>query len=59
MKFKDLVKEAAGLAVPYRISEGERFRLKDYDSNDTNGIKDKKQAKRTLEHSVQLLSQFQ
>ena len=59
MKFKDLVKEAAGLAGPYRISEGERFRLKDYDSNDTNGIKDKKQAKRTLEHSVQLLSQFQ
>jgi PPK2 family polyphosphate:nucleotide phosphotransferase len=59
MKIKDLVKEAAGLASPYRISKGERFRLKHYDSEDTNGIKHKKYAKKTLQHSVQLLSEFQ
>src|SRR5215469_10484432 len=59
MKFKELVKEAAGLAAPYRVAEGKTFRLKDYDPDDTNGIKDKQQAKKTLEHSVQLLSDFQ
>jgi len=59
MKIKDLVKEAAGLASPYRVSKGQRFRLKHYDSQDTNGIKHKKYAKKTLQHSVQLLSEFQ
>jgi PPK2 family polyphosphate:nucleotide phosphotransferase len=59
MKFKNLVKEAAGLASPYRVTNGDQFRLRHYDSKDTNGIKDKKQAKKTLEHSVELLSEFQ
>jgi len=59
MKIKDLVKEAASLASPYRVSKGQRFRLKHYDSQDTNGIKHKKYAKKTLQHSVQLLSEFQ
>src|SRR5215472_14291253 len=59
MRFKDLVQEAASLASPYRISKGYEFRLKDYDSKDTSGIKDKKQAKKTLQHSVELLSEFQ
>jgi PPK2 family polyphosphate:nucleotide phosphotransferase len=59
MKIKDLVTEAASLASPYRVSKGQRFRLKHYDSQDTNGIKHKKYAKKTLQHSVQLLSEFQ
>jgi PPK2 family polyphosphate:nucleotide phosphotransferase len=59
MKFKELVKEAAKLASPYRVSKGKKFRLKDYDPADTNGLKDKKQGKKTLEHGVQLLSDFQ
>ena len=59
MKFKELVKEAASLAAPYRITKGEKFRLKDYDPADTNGLKDKKEGKKTLEHGVQLLSDFQ
>ena len=59
MGFKELVKEAASLASPYRISKGEQFRLKDYDPKDTNGIKDKKQAEKTLQHSIELLSAFQ
>jgi PPK2 family polyphosphate:nucleotide phosphotransferase len=59
MKFKELVKESASLAKPYRITKGQDFRLKDYDPEDTNGLKDKKQAKKTLLHSVELLSEFQ
>ena len=59
MRFKELVKEAASLASPYRITKGEKFRLKDYDPRDTNGLKDKKQAKETLLHGVELLSEFQ
>jgi PPK2 family polyphosphate:nucleotide phosphotransferase len=59
MKFKELVKESADLAKPYRITKGQDFRLKDYDPEDTNGLKDKKQAKKTLQHSVELVSEFQ
>jgi len=59
MKFKTLLKEAAALADRYCISKGEKFRLKDYDSADTNGLKHKKQAGETLENSVRLLSEFQ
>jgi PPK2 family polyphosphate:nucleotide phosphotransferase len=59
MKRKALVKESADLAKPYRISKGKDFRIKDYDPQDTNSIKSKKRAKETLEHSKQLLSEFQ
>jgi PPK2 family polyphosphate:nucleotide phosphotransferase len=59
MKQKELVKESADLAKPYRVSKGEGFRLKDYDPQDTNGLKSKKNAKETLEHSKEFLSEFQ
>lgn len=59
MKSKALVKESADLCKPYRVSKGEDFRLKDYDPQDTNGLKSKKNAKETLENSKQLLSEFQ
>jgi PPK2 family polyphosphate:nucleotide phosphotransferase len=59
MKQKELVKESADLSKPYRVSKGESFRLKDYDPQDTNGLKSKKNAKETLEHSKGLLSEFQ
>src|SRR5215467_812150 len=59
MKQKELVKESADLAKPYRVSKGQDFRLKDYDPQDTNGLKSKKRAKETLEHSKLLLSEFQ
>src|SRR5215475_8037269 len=58
MKLAELVKEAAGIAKPYRVSKGEVFRLKDFDHDDTNGMKDKKDAKKILEHSRDLLSEF-
>ena len=59
MKLKELVKESTDLCKPFRVSKGEAFRLKDYDPQDTNGLKSKKTAKKTLEHSKQLLAEFQ
>jgi PPK2 family polyphosphate:nucleotide phosphotransferase len=59
MKFKKLVKEAAEIAERFRITKGENFRLKDYDPADTNGMKDKEKALKTLENGVTLLSHFQ
>ena len=59
MKQKKFVKESADLARPYRVSKGQDFRLKDFDPQDTNGLKNKKRAKETLEHNKQLLSEFQ
>jgi PPK2 family polyphosphate:nucleotide phosphotransferase len=59
MKIKKLIKEATQIAKPYRITNGEKFRLKDYDPADTGGMKDKKKALKILEKSVQLLSQLQ
>jgi PPK2 family polyphosphate:nucleotide phosphotransferase len=59
MKTKALIRESADLANPYRVSKGGNFRLKDFDPEDTNGMKDKKQAKEILEHSRDLLSEFQ
>jgi PPK2 family polyphosphate:nucleotide phosphotransferase len=59
MKIKKLVKEAAKIAEPYRITNGEKFHLKDYDPADTGGMKDKEKALKMLEKSVQLLSHLQ
>jgi PPK2 family polyphosphate:nucleotide phosphotransferase len=59
MKTKELIRESADLAKPYRVSKGGDFRLKDFDPEDTNRMKDKKQAKEILEHSRDLLSEFQ
>ncbi|HEU0368320.1 MAG TPA: polyphosphate kinase 2 family protein [Candidatus Acidoferrum sp.] len=59
MKTKALIRESADLAKPYRVFKGDNFRLKDFDPEDTSGMKDKKQAKEILEHSRDLLSQFQ
>ena len=59
MKIKKLVKEVAKIAEPFRITNGENFRLKDYDPTDTGGIKDKHKAQKMLEQSVALLSHFQ
>src|SRR5215831_18954920 len=59
MKLKGLAKEAADIAKPFHVSEGEDFRLKDYHPADTGGMKDKKEARKILEHSRDLLSEFQ
>lgn len=59
MKPKELAKEAADIAKPFRVSKGDDFRLKDYEPADTGRMKDKKEAKKILEHSRNLLSEYQ
>ncbi len=59
MKMKKLAREAAKISEPFRITKGEKFRLKDYDPADTGGLKDKEKALKTLQRGVQLLSHFQ
>jgi PPK2 family polyphosphate:nucleotide phosphotransferase len=59
MKHKKLVEEAALLAQPFCIGKGEKFRLKDYDPADTNGVKNKQHAQEILDRRVGLLSRLQ
>src|SRR6266446_622087 len=59
MKHRKLCKEASRIIEPYCIAKGEKFRLKDHDPADTNGIKDKQQAQGLLEDGPALLSHMQ
>jgi PPK2 family polyphosphate:nucleotide phosphotransferase len=59
MKAKKFAKEAAQLAAPYRITQGEKFRLKDHDPEDTGGLKDKHETHGLLQHSVEMLRHLQ
>jgi PPK2 family polyphosphate:nucleotide phosphotransferase len=59
MKIKKFAKEAAQLAAPYRITQGEKFRLKDCDPGDTGGLEDKHGAHGLLQHSVEMLRHLQ
>ena len=59
MKHRKLCKEASRIIGPYCITKGEKFRLKDHDPADTNGIKDKQQAQGLLEDGTALLSHMQ
>jgi PPK2 family polyphosphate:nucleotide phosphotransferase len=59
MKAKKLSKHAEQLVEPLRISQGKKFRLKDFDAGDTDGLKDKDDAHGLLEQSVAMLSQLQ
>ncbi len=47
------------LAERYRITNGKKFRLKDVDPADTGMLKSPEKATELLQHSVQLLSEFQ
>jgi PPK2 family polyphosphate:nucleotide phosphotransferase len=59
MKYDKLIEEASRLAAPYCITDGEKFRLKDYDPADTNGVKSKRHAQTILDRRVGLLSHMQ
>lgn len=59
MKYDKLIKEASRLAASYCITDGEKFRLKDYDPADTNGVKSKRHAQTILDRRVGLLSHMQ
>ena len=59
MKAKKLSKHAEHLVAPFRVTQGKKFRLKDFDADDTDGLKDKDHAHELLEQSVEMLSQLQ
>jgi len=59
MKPRKLIKEAAQIASPYCITNGKKFRLKDFDPADTNGIKSKKHAEKVLQSSSLMLAEMQ
>ena len=46
-------------AEPFRITQGGKFRLKDFDSATTGGLKSKAEADEWLQKGVALLSEFQ
>lgn len=61
MKTKELIRKAAELAEPFRVTNGEKFRLKDFDPGDTLDLKaeDKPRAKEALAMGVELLANMQ
>jgi PPK2 family polyphosphate:nucleotide phosphotransferase len=61
MKTKELIKRARSLAKPFRITDGEGFRLKDVDPGDTLdvGSEDKPRAKEALAMGIEALSELQ
>jgi PPK2 family polyphosphate:nucleotide phosphotransferase len=59
MKTRKLVKEASRIGSPYCVTDGKKFRLKDFDPGDTNGVKSKKRAEDMLQSSSLLLTEMQ
>src|SRR5437660_9598548 len=59
MKKQKLKKAAKELASVYRVDDGSKFRLKDFDPGDTNGMKSKEYAKELLDASTGKLCEYQ
>jgi PPK2 family polyphosphate:nucleotide phosphotransferase len=61
MKPRELIKQAREIAEAYRVTRGEKFRLKDNDPGDTMGFKSeaKTRAKEVLAMGVQVLAGLQ
>ena len=61
MKIKKVVKRARQFAKPFRVTNGDKFRLKRYDPRDTLGLKSeaKPRAKEALQVGVQALAELQ
>ncbi|HYL63635.1 MAG TPA: polyphosphate kinase 2 family protein [Candidatus Methylomirabilis sp.] len=59
MKLKKQIKESARLCEPFCVTKGEGFRLKDYDTSVTDGVKDKQQSQKILESRAGLLNHLQ
>ena len=59
MKEGKFIKEASHLAEPYCINKSGKFRLKDFDPGDTNGVKSQRHAEKLLEQSSAMASQMQ
>ena len=53
------MKAARDISIRYRVDEGAKFRLKDFDPGDTGDVKSKKRAEKELQRGVELLSELQ
>jgi PPK2 family polyphosphate:nucleotide phosphotransferase len=59
MKYRKQIKECARLAERYCVSQGEKFRLKDYETSDTGVVKNKEQSQRIIDNRAGLLTNLQ
>lgn len=59
MKTRKLVNEAKQIASAYCITDGKKFRLKDFDPADTDGVKSKKNAEKMLRQSSLIVTEMQ
>jgi PPK2 family polyphosphate:nucleotide phosphotransferase len=61
MKTKEIIKNARKFASPFRVTDGDKFRLKDIDPGDTLDLKseDKTRAKEALAMGVEVLAELQ
>ena len=61
MKMKEILKAAHRLAKPFRVADGGKFRLKDFEPDDTLefGSEDKPRAKEALATGVAALAEMQ
>src|SRR5690242_20136493 len=61
MKTKEILKRARSLAEPFRVTNGKKFRLKDFDPGDTLHFKsqDKTAAEEALTAGIETLRELQ
>ena len=61
MKLEEVIERSRELARPYRVTDGEKFRLDDVDPGDTGGLEanDKPRAKEALQTGVEALAELQ
>ena len=59
MKYRKQIKQSGRLAEPYCVSDGGKFRLKDYDTSDTGEVKNKEQSQKIIDNRAGLLSGLQ
>ncbi|MBX7208067.1 MAG: polyphosphate kinase 2 family protein [Verrucomicrobiaceae bacterium] len=61
MKLKEIIKAAHKFSKPFRITDGDKFRLKDIDPGDTleYGSEDKPRAEQALQTGIEALAELQ
>jgi PPK2 family polyphosphate:nucleotide phosphotransferase len=61
MKTKEIIERSQKFVAPYRVTNGNKFRLKDFDPGDTGEAtsEDKPRAKELLEKGVEVLAELQ
>jgi PPK2 family polyphosphate:nucleotide phosphotransferase len=59
MKYRKQIKECEWLAARYCVTKGEKFRLKDYATNDTGEVKNEKHALKIIDDRAGLLTNLQ